>query len=109
MGNRWNSLLGTRFRGCEQVGYVNRDDKMVHLRVYKLPDEENLVGVYDGQDCWVCSPAHSLFGMKRGISPEHPEICTAATRKRVVVADIPTRKQVTVESKPRKRILICQG
>jgi hypothetical protein len=108
VSNSYNRLFQSKFRGCTQIGYVNRDDNKVHLRVFKLPDTESLVGIYDGIDCWVANPRFCLHGMKPGNDPNRPESHLTSTRKRVVIPELTTRRKVliqpTIEPKPRRRI-----
>jgi len=85
VSNSYNRLFQSKFRGCTQIGYVNRDDNKVHLRVFKLPDTESLVGIYDGIDCWVANPKYCLHGMKQGTDPARPESHLASPRKRINV------------------------
>ena len=112
MSNHYNGLFKTRFRGCEQIGYVDTHDKRVHLRVFKLPDTDELVGIFDGIDCWVANPKQCLFGMKRGTSPDHPPSHLTCTRNRVNVQVSTTRKKLlsepVTEPNHRRRLLQCQ-
>ena len=108
MGNPYNRLFQSKFRGCQQIGYVNRDDGKVHLRVFKLPDETELVGIYDGIDCWAANQKYCLFGMKPGNDPNRPESHLTSTCKRVNVLGSTTRRklitQPPIETKPRRRL-----
>ena len=63
--NRFNGLFTSHFAGCQQVGYLENDNVGTQLKIYKLPDQEELVGVADGFSCWVANPKYSLFGMKK--------------------------------------------
>ena len=73
-----NLHIASKFRGCVQVGYMDNPNTGQHLRIYKVPNEQELLGVNDGSSCWLAHPEYSLHKMKKGISPNHP----AATRER---------------------------
>lgn len=100
---RFNNLIHTKFRGCQQIGFLDDPHVGRHLRIYKLPESvlnngEDLVGIHDGSSSWVASPKHCLFHMKQGVSPSFPaEVRGRATLKRDTVSS--PRKSLSPERK----------
>lgn len=55
--NRWNGYMNNHFKECELIGTKPDPHRGRLVSVYRIPGDDDNVGVSDGVDAWITSPS----------------------------------------------------
>lgn len=89
--SNFNFLLKSHFKGCEQLGVILDPHRDREIKIYKLPDQHDLVGYFDGVDAWLVSFKHAQVKMhmqpvrKRLTVEVAPAVNTPIPRRTLII------------------------